>query len=92
MAAINADSKMLEDAVKYQLRILDIQYATLSFDHIDIAFNLYMLGGYYEEMGNPSEALRCYNQSLSIYQANYSSDHKKVKEVEAMITKLKKLK
>ncbi len=99
MAAINADAKMLEDAVKYQLRILDIQYATLSSDHIDIAFNLCMLGEYYEAMRNTSEAmrntseaLRCYNQSLSIYQANYSEDHEDVKEVEAKIKQLKKLK
>jgi tetratricopeptide (TPR) repeat protein len=70
IVSINAATYMLEDAVKYQLRMLDIQYATLSSDHLDIAYSLYKLGWFYEHMRNTSEAHRYYNQSFSIYQAN----------------------
>jgi tetratricopeptide (TPR) repeat protein len=90
--SINAAAYMLEDAVKYRLRMLDIRYATLSSNHLDIAYSLYMLGWFYEHMRNTSEARRYYNQNFSIYQANSSSAHKDVKEFEARIRELKKLK
>ncbi|CAF1281709.1 unnamed protein product [Adineta steineri] len=74
---------MTEDALRCQLKALELYRQTLSSDHINIAKSLKNIGLCYEEMNNLSEVLRYFNESLSIYRANYGSKHVKVKRGEA---------
>ena len=69
-------------------KALDFNRQILSSDHIEIAniFSLIRFG--YEQMKNSSEAFRYYNESLSIYQIKYESEHKDVTRVEANIIRL----
>ena len=89
IAALYGDNQMLEDALQCCLRALDIQRQALSSDHVDIAWNLYRIGDYLHELNKPFEALRYYNESLSIYRVHYGPEHKSVKDVEDGIARLK---
>ncbi|CAF4187265.1 unnamed protein product [Adineta steineri] len=89
MAWLYAVYNMMEDALRCQLKALEIDRQTLSSDHTYIANSLRNIGVCYEEMNSLSEALRYYNESLSIYRANYGPEHKRVKEGEAIIARLK---
>ncbi|CAF0775866.1 unnamed protein product [Adineta steineri] len=89
MAYLYFSCGMIEDALRCELKVLKLNRQTLSSDHINIANSLRNLGIYYENMDNLSEALRYYNESLSIYQVNYRSEHEMVKRGETDITRLK---
>ncbi|CAF0898740.1 unnamed protein product [Adineta steineri] len=80
---------MNEDALRCDLKALELKRQTLSSDHINIANSLRNIGLCYERMNSLSEALRYYNESLSIYQANYGPEHEMVKTGEADIARLK---
>ncbi|CAF3797467.1 unnamed protein product [Rotaria sp. Silwood1] len=88
MTCLYGAYNMNEDALRCELKALDVNRTILSSDHIDIANNLRNIGISYREMNNPSEALRYFNESLSIYKVNYGSEHEKVKKVEADIATL----
>jgi tetratricopeptide (TPR) repeat protein len=79
---------MNEDALRCELKALDLDRQTLSADHTHIADSLRLIGILYENMNNPSEALRYFNESLSIYKLNYGPEHEKVKKVERDIAQL----
>ncbi|CAF1419904.1 unnamed protein product [Adineta steineri] len=81
---------MMDDALRCQLKALELDRQTLSSDHTYIANSLRNIGLCYKEMNNLSEALRYYNESLSIYRANYGPKHEMVKRCEADIARLKK--
>ncbi|CAF1408189.1 unnamed protein product [Adineta steineri] len=89
MACLYSKYDMKEDALRCDLKALEIDRQTLSSDHTYIANSLRNIGIDYEEMSNLSEALRYYNESLSIYRANYGPKHEIVKRVEADIARLK---
>jgi tetratricopeptide (TPR) repeat protein len=88
MACLYSKYDMNEDALRCELKALEFKRQTLSSDHVDIAYNLRNIGISYEEMNNPSEALRYYNESLSIYKLNYGPEHENVKLVEEYIAQL----
>ncbi|CAF1240591.1 unnamed protein product [Adineta steineri] len=75
MAYLYSNNDMIEDAIRCQLKALELLRQTLPSDHINIANSLRLIGIDYENMNNLSEALRYCNESLSIYQANYGSKH-----------------
>jgi tetratricopeptide (TPR) repeat protein len=79
---------MEEDGLQCELKSLDLNRRVLSSDHVNVASNLRNIGLYYEEMNNASEALRHFNESLSIYKLNYGPEHEKVKRGEQDIARL----
>ncbi|CAF1249724.1 unnamed protein product [Adineta steineri] len=81
---------MIEAALRCDLKALELDRQTLSSDHTSIANSLRNIGLCYEDMNNLSEALRYYNESLSIYQANYVPEHETMKRGEIDIARLKK--
>ncbi len=64
MAVLYENSNMREYAIKCRLTTLKIKYQMLFSDHIDIAWEFYMLGFCYEEMKNRLEALHYFNKSF----------------------------
>ncbi|CAF4203720.1 unnamed protein product [Adineta steineri] len=89
MACLYSSCGMIGDALRCELKVLKLNRQALSSDHINIANSLRNLGIYYKQMNNLSEALRYFNESLSIYQANYGSEHEMVKAGETDIARLK---
>ncbi|CAF0953414.1 unnamed protein product [Adineta steineri] len=89
MSCLYSNCDMREDALRYELKALELNRQILSSDHINIANRLRNIGLDYEEMNNLSEALRYFSESLSIYQANYGPEHEMVKRGEADIAILK---
>ncbi|CAF1243343.1 unnamed protein product [Adineta steineri] len=89
MGLLYSNYDMMEDALRCELKSLEIDRQTLSSDHTNIAISLRNIGIYYENMNNLSEALRYFNESLSIYQANYGPEHEMVKRGEADIARLR---
>ncbi|CAF1007421.1 unnamed protein product [Adineta steineri] len=90
MSCLYSNCDMIEDALRCDLKALEIDRQTLSCDHINIASSLGNIGIDYEDMNNLSEALHYFNESLSIYRTNYGPDHEMVKKGEADIARLKK--
>ncbi|CAF1432599.1 unnamed protein product [Rotaria sordida] len=88
MACIYRDFGSYEDAVRNHLKALEFKRQILSADHIEIASSLNTIGLCYRDMENPFEALCYYNESLSIYLANYGLEHEDVKQVKANIVAL----
>ncbi|CAF1040709.1 unnamed protein product [Adineta steineri] len=88
MAYLYSKNDLIEDALQCQLKALELFRQTLSSDHTYIAISLRNLGLCYKKMNNLSEAYRYFNESLSIYQANYGPKHEMVKSGEADIARL----
>jgi tetratricopeptide (TPR) repeat protein len=88
MSRLYFEHDMNRDAIRCELKALELYRRTLSSDHTDIANSLRNLGLYYEKMNTISEAFRHYNRSLAIYRTNYGSEHKEVKKVEEDIARL----
>ncbi|CAF1144346.1 unnamed protein product [Adineta steineri] len=88
MSCLYSNYDMIEDALRCELKVLELNRQTLSSDHISIANSLRNIGLCYENMNNLFEALRYFSESLSIYRANYGPEHKMVKEGEADIARL----
>ncbi|CAF4046149.1 unnamed protein product, partial [Adineta steineri] len=65
MACLYSKYDMMEDALRCDLKALEIDRQTLSSDHTYIANSLRNIGLCYERMNNLSEALRYFNDSLS---------------------------
>jgi tetratricopeptide (TPR) repeat protein len=72
---------MLNEALKAHLEAVDLNRHVLSNDHVDLAYSLRNLGASYRDMNNITEAKRYFNESLSIYQANYDPKHKSIQLV-----------
>ncbi|CAF0934612.1 unnamed protein product [Adineta steineri] len=89
MAYLYSKRDMIEDALRCDLKALELFRQTLSSDHINIAISLRNIGLDYKRMNKLSEALRYFNESLLIYRANYGAKHEKVKRGEAHIAVLK---
>ncbi|CAF1009498.1 unnamed protein product [Adineta steineri] len=89
MSCVYSNCDMRDDALRCDLKALEIDRQTLSSDHTNIANSLRNIGIDYEDMNNLSEALRYFNESLSIYRANYGPEHEMVKRGEADIARLK---
>ncbi|CAF1022322.1 unnamed protein product [Adineta steineri] len=90
MGCLYSKYDMNEDALRCDLKALELKRQILSSDHVDIANSLRNIGIDYENMNNLSEALRYFNESLLIYRANYGAEHEMVKRGEADIARLKK--
>ncbi|CAF3804600.1 unnamed protein product [Adineta steineri] len=88
MGYLYSNCDMIENALRCELKALELYRQTLSSDHINIANSLRNIGLDYENMNNLSEALRYFNESLSIYRANYGPEHEMVKEGEADFARL----
>jgi tetratricopeptide (TPR) repeat protein len=88
MSCLYGECGLNKDALCCELKAFDLYHRTLPSDHVDIATNLRNVGHYYEKLSTMSEAFRCYNQSLSIYRANYEQDHEDVKKVEEDIARI----
>jgi tetratricopeptide (TPR) repeat protein len=88
MTCLYSKYEMNTDALRCELKALDLARQTWSADHINIANNLRNIGISYKEMNNSSEAFRYFNESLSIYKLNYGPEHEKVKLVEEDIARL----
>jgi tetratricopeptide (TPR) repeat protein len=88
MSRLYSENDMNKDAIRCELKALNLYRRTLSSDHTDIANSLRNLGQYYEKMNTTSEAFRHYNRSLSIYRTNYGPEHKDVKKLEEDIARL----
>ncbi|CAF0794949.1 unnamed protein product [Adineta ricciae] len=65
------NSSVLVDGLKWQLRALELHRHNISSDHLYIALC-------YEDMNNLSGASRCFNERHSNYQANCSSNSRKM--------------
>ncbi|CAF1417907.1 unnamed protein product [Adineta steineri] len=89
MSCLYSNYDMIEDALRCNLKALELYRQTLSSDHINIANSLRNISINYKTMNNLSEALHYFNESLSIYRANYGSEHEIVKRGEADIARLK---
>ncbi|CAF4288537.1 unnamed protein product [Adineta steineri] len=89
MGYLYSNCDMTENALRCELKALELYRQTLSSEHINIANSLRNIGLDYENMNNLSEALRYFNESLSIYRANYGPEHEMVKRGEADIVRLK---
>lgn len=88
MTCLYSKYNMNEDALKCELKALEVNRQILSADHIDIANNLRNIGISYAGMSNSTEALRYFNESLAIYKLNYGPEHKKIKLLEEDIARL----
>ena len=88
MASTYYSCNMLDDTLQCQLKALDLYRQIRSYDHIKLANNLRNIGLCYRDLNNPPKALRYFNESLSIYRANYGQEHEDVLRVEADIAKL----
>ncbi|CAF0934735.1 unnamed protein product [Adineta steineri] len=89
MGLLYSNCGMNEDALRCQLKALEIDRQTLSSDHTNIANSLRNIGLCYENMKNLCEAHRYFNKSLLIYQSNYGAGHEMVKRGETDIADLK---
>ncbi|UJR19231.1 hypothetical protein I4U23_022360 [Adineta vaga] len=81
---------MIDDALQNQLRALNLNCQKLSNDHPKIANNLRNIGIFYRQINDLSGALRYFNESLSIYQVYYRSDHEDVRRIQKDIAELNK--
>ncbi|CAF3449360.1 unnamed protein product [Rotaria socialis] len=88
MSCLYRRQDMLEDALLFELKALDLNRQTLPSDHTHFAKNLRNIGIYYRSMNNRSQALRYFNDSMSIYRAHYGPDHEDVKIVQTDINEL----
>ena len=88
IAILYLRGNMLEHALECFIKGLHFGRQAFSPNHIDIADILHHIGLVHEQMANRSKALRCYNESLLIYQLNYGSMHKKSEELEEAIQRL----
>jgi tetratricopeptide (TPR) repeat protein len=88
MSRLYNEHDMNKDAIRCELKALNLYRRTLSSDHTDIANSLRNLGFYYEKMNTTSEAFRHYTRSLSIYRTNYGTEHRDVKKLEEDIARL----
>ena len=81
---------MIDDALQSQFQALNLNRQKLSNDHPKIANNLRNIGIFHRQMNHPLEAFRYFNESLSIYQIYYKSDHEDVKRIQKDIAELNK--
>jgi tetratricopeptide (TPR) repeat protein len=88
MSALYSEYTLYKDAIRCELKALDLYRKTLPSDHTDMANSLRNIGSYYEKMNTASEAFRYYNKSLLVYRTNYGAEHKDVKKVEEDISRL----
>ena len=79
---------MFDDALRFELKALDFNRPTLPSDHIHVAKNLRNIGMYYRSMSNRSQAIRYFNESMSIYREHYGPDHDDVERVQKEIDEL----
>ncbi|CAF4586003.1 unnamed protein product [Rotaria sp. Silwood2] len=89
MACLYSNCGMFDNALKCQLKALDLNRQILPSNHTSIANNLRNIGLFYQAMNKSSEALRYFDESLSIYRASYGQDHEYVKRGETDIFNMK---
>jgi tetratricopeptide (TPR) repeat protein len=88
MSCLYNECGMNADALRCELKALDLFSRILPSDHIDIATSLRTVGLRYEKLNIISEAFRHYTQSLSVYRVIYEPDHKDIKRVEEDISRI----
>ncbi|UJR12300.1 hypothetical protein I4U23_016477 [Adineta vaga] len=81
--------ELYEDALKFRLDIFELQTEILPSQHIDSAHSLYWLGSIEFKLEHIQLSLKYLEKSLEIYNANYSSDHEKIKEVQDLLKQVK---
>jgi tetratricopeptide (TPR) repeat protein len=79
MGCLYSKCGMLDAALEAHLEAVNIYRQILPSDHVDLAHSLRNLGASYRDIDNISEAKQCFNDSLSIYQANYGPEDEYVK-------------
>jgi tetratricopeptide (TPR) repeat protein len=67
MACLYSNCNMLDNALQCQLKALDLNRQILPSNHTSIANNLRNIGLFYQTMNKSLEALRYFDESLSIY-------------------------
>ncbi|CAF2681475.1 unnamed protein product [Rotaria sp. Silwood2] len=80
---------MYDQALIYQLKLVDLQRDTLSSNNKELAVSLCGLARLYQAMMNDKEAIKYFNQSLEIFRAIYGPDHDRVKDVSNELSRLK---
>lgn len=81
--------RMFDRALTCQMKLLNIRRSTLSSNHHEIGYTLRDLARLYRVMNKSNEALKYFNQSLTILKGKYGSEHKDVKNIQKEIIDLK---
>ncbi|CAF4002414.1 unnamed protein product [Rotaria magnacalcarata] len=74
-------SNMHDEALVYQLKLVDLQRTNLSSNNKEIAVSLRGLARLYQTINNDKEATKYFNQRLDIFQVIYGPEHNYVKEI-----------
>lgn len=88
MSGLYYERDLVKDAIRCEMKVLELYRRTLSSDHVDIANSFRNLGLYSEKVNVVSDAFRFYNRSLTIYRATYGPNHADVKKVQDDISRL----
>lgn len=88
MSGLYSKQDLTKDAIRCEMKVLELYRRTLSSDHVDIANSFRNLGLYSEKLNIVSDAFRFYNRSLAIYRATYGPHHNEVKKVQDDIARL----
>ncbi|CAF4967418.1 unnamed protein product [Rotaria sp. Silwood1] len=73
----------IQEALNYQIKMVDLERKLLTNDHINLALSLQRLGQFYEILTKTDEAEKCYTESKIIFEkhennhSNIESAHKK---------------
>ncbi|CAF0998274.1 unnamed protein product [Rotaria sordida] len=81
-------NNMYDQALVYQLKLVDSQSATLSSNNKELAVSLRGLARLYRTMKNEQEATKYFNQSLEIFRAIYGPHHDRVKDISNELNQL----
>ncbi|CAF3693546.1 unnamed protein product [Rotaria sp. Silwood1] len=82
-------NNMYDQALVYQLKLVDFQRATLSSNNKELAVSLRGLARLYKAMKNDKEATKYFNQSLEIFRTIYGPHHEHVKDISNELNQLR---
>ncbi|CAF3844178.1 unnamed protein product [Rotaria sordida] len=70
-------SNAIQEALNYQIKMVDLQRQLLTNDHINLALSLQKLGQLYENLSKTNEAEKCYKESRIIFE-KYENNHNNI--------------
>ncbi|CAM4780950.1 unnamed protein product [Rotaria magnacalcarata] len=83
--------RMFDRALLCQMKLLDLQRSKSTSNNQDIDYWLRDLARFYRAMNKSNEALKYFDQSLSILKTKYGSEHGDVKNIQKEILDLKEI-
>ena len=76
MIKFYSENNKFEQALNYQIQMINLQRKKLGDDHIDLAISLENLGRFYESVSKLDKAEQCYGESRIIFEKNRDNRRK----------------